>query len=95
MVKIIDAIVNKILPTFKAGEGKGISARKVSAFVLIVLVVIGHVIAYRKHNFIEFFFDILLADYAMIAALFGLTTFEAHKIRSNKTTETTENQDIK
>lgn len=92
MAKVIDAIINKILPTFKAGEGKGISARKTSAFVLMVLVVIAHIIAFTKPNFLQYIVEILLADYAMIAALFGLTTFEANKIRHKKTNENPEMQ---
>jgi hypothetical protein len=92
MGKVINAIINKILPTFKAGEGNGISARKTSAFVLMVLVVIAHIIAFNKSNFIQYIVDILLADYAMIAALFGLTTYESHKIRIKKTNENTEIQ---
>lgn len=92
MAKVIDAIVSKLLPTFKAGEGKGISARKASAFMLMVLVVTAHIIAFTKPNFIEYIVEILLADYAMLAGLFGLTTFEANKIRNKKTNENTEMQ---
>lgn len=92
MAKVIDAIASKLLHTFKAGEGKGISARKASAFMLMVLVVTAHIIAFTKPNFIEYCVEILLADYAMIAALFGLTTFEANKIRHKKTNENTESQ---
>ena len=77
-------IINAITQTFKAGEGKGVSARKLSAFVLMLLVIIGHVKFWQSNQFVIYFVEVLLADFAMIAALFGLTTFDSHVIRTTK-----------
>lgn len=84
----MDKIIDRLVDTFKAGERKGISSRKITAFVIMVLVVTTHIIAFTKQNFLQYIIEILLADYAMIAALFGLTTYESQKIRSTKNNTT-------
>jgi len=89
----MDQIINRIIDTFKAGERKGISSRKITAFVIMVLVITAHIIAFTKENFLQYIIEILLADYAMIAALFGLTTYESHKIRSIKNSSINSNTD--
>jgi len=84
----MDKIIDRLVDTFKAGERKGISSRKITAFVIMVLVVSAHIIAFTKQNFLQYIIEILLADYAMVAALFGLTTYESQKIRSTKNNTT-------
>lgn len=79
-------IVRKIVASLDTTTKDGFSARKLSAFVIMVLVVAAH-IAWLKKAFLENDFsllaEVLMIDYSFIALLLGLTTYEAIKSKQN------------
>jgi hypothetical protein len=80
MKKIFDNILN----SFNNHE-KGYSSRKLTAFVIVLLVIIAHIkwLALGDFTHLEM---VLTIDYSFIAALFGMTTY--HSIKSAKIKET-------
>ena len=76
-------LVKKILGSFSTGPD-GFSARKLTAFVLVCCIVVTHIIWWIKYPIDKLMVEVILCDFTMIAALFGLTTFEPQrKIDSN------------
>jgi len=69
MKKILDDLLN----SFKTNE-EGFSSKKLTAFVLIVLVIIVHTKWLMIGNLTQLEM-VLTIDYTFIAALFGLTTW--------------------
>jgi len=73
--------INKILSAFD-NHSKGFSARKLSAFTIVVCVFVAH-IAYIKNCFINNDFksleSILIIDYGFISTMLGLTVYESIK----------------
>ena len=66
----------------------GASARKISAFTIIVLVVMAH-ISWLKNSFINDNFsllsEILIIDFSFISALLGMKTWEGvQKMKNDK-----------
>lgn len=57
---------------------KGASARKLSAFIIIICVVVAHVKWIALGNFSQLEL-VLTIDYSFIAALLGMTTYESIK----------------
>jgi hypothetical protein len=75
-------IFNNILKSFNNKE-EGYSSRKLTAFVIIVLVIITHIkwLALGDFTHLEM---VLTIDYSFIAALFGMTTYSAIKSKKEK-----------
>ncbi len=86
----MEKILKDLVDSFRMG-GTGFSSRKLTAFVIIILVVIVHAKWLMMGNLSQLEM-VLTIDYAFISALFGMTTFQALKvfgkeIPDNKTTE--------
>ena len=60
---------------------KGFSARKLSAFVIILCVVAAHIKWLSLADF-SLLGEILMIDYAFVAALLGMTTYQNIKTNS-------------
>ena len=67
-------------------HSRGFSARKLTAFTIVLCVFVAH-IAWIKSAFIKEDFSllegILIIDYSFIGGLLGMTTYEAIKKQSN------------
>jgi hypothetical protein len=70
----------------------GYSARKLSAFAIMICVIAAHV-AWLKKAFLESDFgllaEVLMIDYGMISVLLGLTTYENIKNKKSPASEPT------
>ena len=90
-------IMKNILKSFDTNEG-GFSARKLTAFVIVVMVIITHIKWLTLGNLTQLEM-VLTIDYGFIAALFGMTTYHSLKTKTTKdipsepTNETTEEVD--
>jgi hypothetical protein len=67
-------IITKITDSFTLDKG-GFSARKLSSFVIIALVVIAHIKWIWKADF-SMLTEILMIDYSFILACLGLVTWQ-------------------
>lgn len=91
--------LSDILDSFKINE-TGLSSRKLTAFVIVVLVIIIHVKWLMIGNLTQLEM-VLTIDYAFISALFGMTTFTSLKTfgkqipKEGETTEDKKEEDIK
>jgi hypothetical protein len=72
-------IIDNILKSFNT-KREGYSSRKLTAFVIVLLVIIIHVKWLMLGNLTQLEM-VLSIDYAFIAALFGMTTY--HSLKSN------------
>ena len=80
-------IYNKFLGSFDTVTKNSFSARKLTAFTIVVLVIVGHVIWIKNSHLKSDFSllpEILLIDYGMISVCLGLTTFENIKLKNEK-----------
>lgn len=82
MKNILDNILKSL-----DNHSKGFSARKLSALVVIILVVIAHVKWIYKADF-SLLTEVLMLDYGFIGVCLGMTTFEAIKNKQNDTLPT-------
>lgn len=84
-------IFSNILKSFNNNE-EGYSSRKLTAFVIVFLVVIIHIkwLALGDFTHLEM---VLTIDYSFIAALFGMTTY--HSIKTRNLDKTEESKKIK
>jgi hypothetical protein len=76
----IKEILNNLLDSFKTNSG-GYSARKISAFVIIVMVVSLHIKWFQSDKW-EYVGEILALDFAFVSVALGMTTYEAIKKNS-------------
>jgi len=72
-------IMDNILKSFNTRR-EGYSSRKLTAFVIVLLVIIAHIKWLIMGDFTHLEM-VLSIDYAFIAALFGMTTY--HSLKSN------------
>jgi len=72
-------IMNNILKSFNT-KREGYSSRKLTAFVIVLLVIITHIKWLTLGNLAQLEM-VLSIDYGFIAALFGMTTY--HSIKTN------------
>lgn len=84
-------ILSGLFDSFKMNE-IGFSSRKLTAFVIVILVTIIHIkwIMIGNLNEIEM---VLTIDYAFISALFGMTTFQ--NVKSIKKDNETDEEEVK
>ena len=75
MEKIND-IFNNIIKSFN-GQDEGFSSRKLTAFIILILVIVIHIKWLTLGNLSQLEM-VLTIDYGFIAALFGMTTWSAH-----------------
>jgi hypothetical protein len=77
--------IRRILGSLDTVTKDGFSARKLSAFIIMVMIVAAHV-AWLKKAFMENDFslleEVLMIDYSFVSLLLGLTTYET--IKGNK-----------
>lgn len=68
-------------------HSKGASARKLSAFVIVLLVIVTHVKWISLGDFTQLE-TVLIIDYGFIAGCLGMTTYETiTKLRKNEATD--------
>lgn len=72
-------ILENVLKSFNT-KREGYSSRKLTAFVITLLVIIVHIKWLTLGNLSELT-NVLMIDYSFIAALFGLTTY--HSLKTN------------
>jgi hypothetical protein len=73
-------MIKKLLASLD-NTNNGYSARKLTAFVLVSLVVLAHVKWLNLGDLTQLG-EVLIIDYTFISALFGMTTYQ--KIKSNE-----------
>jgi hypothetical protein len=78
-------IFTDLVDSFRISE-TGFSSRKLTAFVIVVLVIIIHAKWLMLGNLSQLEM-VLTIDYAFISALFGMTTFQSLKTFGKDTTE--------
>jgi hypothetical protein len=78
-------IMDNILKSFNTRR-EGYSSRKLTAFVIVLLVIIIHVKWLMLGNLTQLEM-VLSIDYAFIAALFGMTTYHSLKTKDVKEEE--------
>lgn len=75
-------------------KSAGWSAKKLTAFVVMVLVIVAHV-CWIKHSYYKADYnllpEVLVIDYGIVCLCLGMTTYEKIKIRKNE--EQKSNQD--
>jgi len=81
MGKIMQDLVN----SFKTSAG-GFSSRKLTAFVIVFLVVLTHIKWLTLGNLSQLEM-VLTIDYGFISALFGMTTYQTIKKKNDATKE--------
>jgi len=82
-MKKIKEIFNDILASLKTDKF-GFSARKLSALVVIMLVVITHIKWFNSDKW-EYLGEVLAFDFTFILACLGLTTWQSVKENGTKT----------
>ena len=75
-------IFNKIIAAFD-NHSQGFSARKLSAFVIIVCVIICHIKWFKSDRW-EYLGEVLALDFGFICVCLGMTTYESIKKNDNK-----------
>jgi hypothetical protein len=82
MKDILKFIVDNLLNSFSTND-IGWSARKLTAFIITLLVIVAHVkwiMSCYKNSDFSLLPEVLLIDFSTILALLGLTTWERLKI---------------
>ena len=74
--------INKLIGALDT-HTKGFSARKLSAFVVIVLIVITHVKWFKSDHW-EHLDAVLALDFGFISVCLGMTTYESIKTKPNE-----------
>lgn len=90
--------LSDLLDSFKISE-TGLSSRKLTAFVIVILVTVIHAKWLMMGNLSQLEM-VLTIDYAFISALFGMTTFTSLKSfgkdeKSEKPDEKTKDEEVK
>jgi hypothetical protein len=68
---------SKVISAFD-NHSKGFSARKLSAFTIIVMVVICHIKWFKSDHW-EYLGEVLALDFGFICVCLGMTTYESIK----------------
>ena len=82
MKAILKLIMDNILNSFSTNE-MGWSARKLTAFIVTILVIIAHIkwiMSCYKNSDFSLLPEVLIIDFSVILTLLGLTTWERLKI---------------
>lgn len=72
--------INKILSALDT-HSQGFSARKLSAFIIIIMVIVSHVKWFASDKW-EYLGEVLALDFGFISVCLGLTTYQAIKEKS-------------
>lgn len=81
-------ILSDLIDSFRMNE-VGFSSRKLTAFVILILVMVIHIKWIMAGNFSDIEM-VLTIDYAFISALFGMTTFQ--NVKYSKKEDETKNE---
>lgn len=81
-MKKISDIYDKILGSLD-NKGEGFSARKLSAFVVIILVIITHAKWFKSDKW-EYLAEVLALDFSFILVCLGLATWQAIKMNNKE-----------
>jgi len=73
-------MIKKLLASLD-NTNHGYSSRKLTAFVIVSLVVLAHV-KWLNLGYLTQLGEVLIIDYTFISALFGMTTYQ--KLKSNE-----------
>lgn len=78
MKEVVSNLFNNFLGSLNNKKDVGFSSRKLTAFVLMIVIIIIHIkwLALGDLTNIE---NILIIDYSFIASLFGMTTYQSMK----------------
>jgi hypothetical protein len=76
-------IIDKLLAGFDVTTKGGFSARKMSAFVVLICVIIAHVKWFKSDRW-EYLGEVLTLDFGFVCVCLGLTTYENIKTKSTK-----------
>ena len=77
---MIKDFINKVISALD-NHSKGFSARKLSAFVIIIMVIICHIKWFKSDHW-EYLAEVLALDFGFISVCLGMTTYEAIKNKS-------------
>ena len=81
-------IFDKLIASFD-NEPRGFSSKKLTAFVLVLMTVIAHIKWFILGDFTHLEM-VLTIDYAFIASLFGMTTYQSLKTQPKVETPKTD-----
>lgn len=70
-------IFNKLIAGLDT-HSKGFSARKMSAFIVVILIVITHIKWFKSDHW-EYLEGVIALDYGFIGLCLGMTTYQAIK----------------
>jgi hypothetical protein len=73
-------IFNKIIAGLDTHTTDGFSARKMSAFAIIILVIIAHIKWFKSDHW-EYLGEVLMLDFGFICVCLGMTTYENIKTK--------------
>lgn len=73
--------INKLIGALDTHSKGVFSARKLSAFVVVLLIVVLHIKWYNSDRW-EYLGEVLALDYGFISLCLGMTTYEAIKTKS-------------
>lgn len=76
-------LINKILGSLDTHSKNSFSARKLSAFVVMVLVIVLHVKWFKSDKW-EYIAEVLALDFTFILVCLGLATWQAIKTSQNE-----------
>ena len=76
-------ILNKLTGTLDTHSKGVFSARKVSAFIVVLLIIILHIKWFKSDRW-EYLGEVLGFDYGFISLCLGMTTYEAIKTKQNE-----------
>jgi len=80
-MSLISNLYNKFLGSLDNRKDIGFSGRKLTAFAIVIMIIITHIKWITLGNF-EQLEMVLTIDYMFIAALFGMTTIQSMKENS-------------
>jgi hypothetical protein len=79
-------LINKILGSLDTHSKNSFSARKLSAFVVMVLVIVLHVKWFKSDKW-EYIAEVLALDFTFILVCLGLATWQSIKEKQNESTK--------
>lgn len=79
-------LINKLLGSLDTHSKNSFSARKLSAFVVMVLVIVLHVKWFKSDKW-EYIAEVLALDFTFILVCLGLATWQSIKEKQNESTK--------
>ena len=79
-------LINKLLGSLDTHSKNSFSARKLSAFVVMVLVIVLHVKWFKSDKW-EYIAEVLALDFTFILVCLGIATWQSIKEKQNESTK--------